>query len=123
MSNLLQEQSVDKAKGMGVLGDARKAPAPAQVAAGYQGLPARIEIPAGARRGYFSRQLLATDVPRRVIVLLASSRLVALLTWATTLLAIGLALLWRNDLVQCARDGVARLRAPLPAGAAPARKG
>jgi len=45
----------------------QQAPAPAGGAAGYEGLPAKIELPAGFRRTTFTRELLATDVPRRAI--------------------------------------------------------
>jgi hypothetical protein len=82
--------------------------------AAYQGLPARIELPRGVRQTVFRRQLLATDEPRRVFVLLASSRLVALLTWVTALLALGLVMRSRRELAQGARDLITRLRAPLP---------
>lgn len=91
--------------------DAAAPATPGSAAPAYQGLPARIDIPRGARESAFHRQLLATDEPRRVFVVLASSRLVALLTWATTLAAFGLALLWRADLAQGARDLVTRLKA------------
>lgn len=99
-----------QAPSQGVVGDAL---------GGYQGLPAQIELPPGSRRGGFSRQLLATDAPRRVYVLLASSRLVGLLTWLTALLALGLAIRARAELAQGVRDQIARLRAPLPSAPPP----
>jgi hypothetical protein len=104
-----------KSKGLEEMKDATSGVAGAAAPpAAYQGLPARIELPRGARQTVFHRQLLATDEPRRVFVLLASSRLVALLTWVTALLALGLVMRSRRELAQGARDLITRLRAPLP---------
>lgn len=96
---------------LSALEDERKAEAPAAPAAApglsdnasYQGLPARIDLPAGARRTVFTRELLATDAPRRVFVLLADARLVTALGWGTALLALAVAALLRRDLVRGAR--------------------
>jgi hypothetical protein len=98
-----------------VVGPSRPAAAPPAASAAYQGLPARIELPHGARRTHFSRELLATDAPRPVFVLLVASRAMALLTWlaALAVLAIGLAL--RRDLAAALRTYLDRLRAsPAP---------
>ena len=86
---------------------------------GYQGLPARIEIPAGARRTTFAREMLATDGARSVFVLAASARLVAALGWATALLALAVAVAFRRDLGRGARRISERLR-PRPSGEQPA---
>lgn len=94
--------------------DALAPASPGLAAPTYQGLPARIDLPRGARESAFRRQLLATDEPRHVFVLLASSRLVSLLTWVTALLALGLAVRSRSELAQGARDLIIRLRTPPP---------
>lgn len=110
LNNVVRKEKGDAA--VGAAGAVSTFASPAE----YQGLPARMEIPRGARQTVFSRQLLATDVPRRAFVILASSRLVALLTWLTALLALGLLIRSRGELGQGARNLVARLRAPGPVG-------
>ena len=87
-------------------------PAPRAARQGYQGLPARIELPEGARRTTFSREMLPGDGPRRATVVLAAARLVAALTWATLLAALGVAFVLRRDLVRGARELVARVGKP-----------
>jgi hypothetical protein len=89
----------------------------AKPAAGYEGLPARIAIPPGARGTAFYRELLATDAPRPVFAVLVSARLVAALTTALGLLVLGLALAFRRDLAEGARAFRARLVPAPPAGA------
>jgi hypothetical protein len=64
-------------------------PAPADLEA-YQGLPARVDIPAGETHTFFSREMLPGDAPRPVRVLAISATLVfwlkalllALAVWA-----------------------------------------
>lgn len=92
------------------------AAAVARAGAGYEGLPAKITLPPGARRTVFARELLATGAPRPAFALLVSARLVAALGTALGLLVLALALLLRRDLAAAARTFGARL-AP---GAAPA---
>jgi hypothetical protein len=96
-------------------------PSPGAVAkqeGGYQGLPARIELPRGERRSFFTRELLAGDAPRRVSVILASARLVAALAWIAALVALGLGVLLRRDLDRGVRAFAARLLARADAPAA-----
>jgi hypothetical protein len=90
--------------------------------AGYQGLPARIELPRGERRTFFARELLAGDAPRRVSVILASARLVSALAWALALLVLTLGALLRRDLDRGVRALAARLvaRPAAPASTPPA---
>lgn len=77
----------------------------------YEGLPARIEIPRGAHRSFFSRELLATDGPRRVVVVFASTRLAMGLTWGTALLALAIGVLSRRALEAGVRELVGRVTA------------
>ncbi|HET8540737.1 MAG TPA: hypothetical protein VFL83_12780 [Anaeromyxobacter sp.] len=96
----------------------------AKPSAGYEGLPARIAIPPGARRTVFDREMLATDAPRPVFAVLVSARLVAALTTGVGLLLLGLALAFRRDLAEGARTFRARLVPAAPGGtAAPAAAG
>jgi len=46
---------------------------------GYQGLPARFEIPGGERHSYFGQELLATDREHAITVFLVSSTIVWLI--------------------------------------------
>jgi len=58
----------------------------------YQGLPAKFELPNGVRYGYFHEQLLASDRPQTITIVLLS---MTVLTWASILLsAIAAWLLW-----------------------------
>ena len=101
-------------KAAGERGDAT-APATSALAGGgasYEGLPAKIEIPPGARRTSFSRELLATDVSRPVFVMLVSARLVAALTAALAFLVVLVLFALRRELVVAGRAFVRRLRAP-----------
>jgi hypothetical protein len=87
----------------------------AAAAPGYAGLPARIQLPPGARQTSFSRELLATDAPRPVVAIVVASRVVALLSGAAGLLLLAVAVLLRRDLAAGARALVARVRAADPA--------
>ena len=78
---------------------------------GYEGLPAQIEIPVGARRSVFTRELLSTDTSRKVLAVTVAARLVALLGSAALLLLLALALAFRRDLAAGAQAYAARLRA------------
>ena len=55
-----QEESASKSRQSVAL------PKPADEASGYQGLPARFEMPGGAHRSRFTREMLAADGPRDV---------------------------------------------------------
>ena len=74
------------------------AASPVPRADAYEGLPARIEIPWGARRTRFTRELLAADAPRPVFVVLAAARLVGALTWAAIAAVLAALWLFRKDL-------------------------
>jgi len=76
----------------------------------YQGLPARIEIPSGARQSDFSRELLPTDAPRPVMVVLVAARALAIADAAALILLLALAALLRRDLAGGARALWARAR-------------
>ena len=86
----------------------------------YEGLPARIDIPWGARRTSFAREMLASDAPRPVIVVLAAARLVSAVAWAAGAAVLFLGWLLRRDLAEGARRLAARFR---EAAAAPAVAG
>lgn len=83
-------------------------------APGYEGLPARIEIPPGARQTRFTRELLATDAPRPVVAVMVASRLVAILSGVAGLVLLALGILLRRDLAAAARAVAARVGAAAP---------
>jgi hypothetical protein len=58
------------------------------------GLPAKFELPTGAREGSFTEQMLATDRPQTVTIVLLSMTLVAWLAVLLTVVAVWL--LWRE---------------------------
>jgi hypothetical protein len=60
----------------------------------YQGLPAKFELPSGARFGSFREQMLAADRPQKVTIVLLSMTIVTWLAMALTLVAAWL--LWRE---------------------------
>jgi hypothetical protein len=74
----------------------------------YGGLPARIELPWGVRRTSFDRELLPSDAPRPVVVVLAAARLVTAVTWAAVLALLAAAWLLRRTLAEGARRLAAR---------------
>ena len=73
----------------------------------YEGLPAKVELPRGARSTWWSREMLAADAAPRVRVVLVSGTLVTLAKALVVLAALGL--LWgsRRRLL----EGLGRLRA------------
>jgi hypothetical protein len=77
----------------------------------YEGLPARIEIPPGARQTRFTRELLGTDAPRPVVTVLVAARVVSAATAAAALLLLLAAVLLRRDLAAGGRALLARIRA------------
>ena len=85
--------------------------------ASYEGLPAKVELPAGARSSWWSREMLSADAAPRLRVVLASRTLVTLAQALVVLAA--LALLWRFR--EGLRHGVRALgrrgREEAPAGA------
>lgn len=86
-------------------------------AAEYEGLPAKIEIPYGARQTLFARELLPLETPRRVTVLAVAAWLVSGLATASVLLFLALAVLFRRSLAAGAGAIVGRLRGGTPAAA------
>lgn len=78
-------------------------------AGGYEGLPAKIEIPPGARQSDFQRELLATDAPRPVVVVMIASRVLSALSAAAVILLLAVAALLRRDLVAGGRALAGRL--------------
>ncbi len=62
--------------------------------AAYEGLPAKVELPRGARSTWWSREMLAADAAPRVRVLLVSRTLVTLAQALVVLAALGL--VWRS---------------------------
>lgn len=59
----------------------------------YQGLPARVEIPAGERHSFFGQEMLATDREHAIAVLLISSTLVWFI--GVVLLALAIFAVWK----------------------------
>lgn len=93
-----------------VRSDAPAAPAPEPQASGgasYEGLPAKVELPRGARSTWWSREMLAADAAPVVRVVLAGRTLVSLAQGLVVLAALGL--LWRSR--AGLRDGFRALRA------------
>jgi len=93
-----------------VRSDAPAAPAPEPQASGgatYEGLPAKVELPRGARSTWWSREMLAADAAPVVRVVLAGRTLVSLAQGLVVLAALGL--LWRSR--AGLRDGLRALRA------------
>jgi len=76
----------------------------------YEGLPAKIEIPGGVRQAWFTRELLATDAPRPVLVVMIASRVLSAIAGAAVLLFLALAFLYRRALWAGAVAIAARIR-------------
>jgi len=80
----------------------------------YQGVPARIELPRGARQTRFARELVDTAAPPTLHVVMVSALLV---TWLEALLllpllALAFAFAARGELAAAGRAYLARLRPP-----------
>ena len=87
MLNREQEEFGNEAsQQQGALNISAKAEA-GNVAFGYQGLPARFEIPGGERHSYFGQELLATDREHAITVILVSSTIVWLIGMSFVALA------------------------------------
>ncbi len=82
----------------------------------YEGLPAKVTLPGGARSTWWSREMLAADAVPRVSVLLAGRTLVTVVQGLVLLAALGL--LWRSR--ERLRGGLAALRARVQAPSVPA---
>jgi len=77
----------------------------------YEGLPARIQIPPGARQSTFTREMLATDAPRQVFALMVATWLASAASAAALFLFLAAGLVFRKDLLAGFRALVARVRA------------
>jgi hypothetical protein len=80
----------------------------------YQGLPARFELPSGARRGEFREQLLAADRPQTITIVLLSMTIV---TWTSIVMSLIAAwLLWRQraEIRATLRERIASARTLAP---------
>jgi hypothetical protein len=97
-----------KAADMTLDGGAPAQWAPAQ---SYEGLPAKIEIPSGVRQGWFSRELLSTDTPRQVVVVMIATRVLSAISTAAVLLLLALGFLFRRSLREGGAVLVVRARA------------
>lgn len=89
----------------------------ARSAPSYEGLPARIEIPTGVRQTGFSRELLSTEAPRQVVVVMIAARVRSAIASAAVIVLAGLAFLFRRSLAAGAVTLAARVR---EGGSAPA---
>ncbi len=76
----------------------------------YEGLPARIELPAGARRSHFSREMVAADAKVPVTVVLVAARAVSAAAWLAGALVLALAFWFRADLGAGAQRFADRIR-------------
>jgi hypothetical protein len=83
----------------------------------YQGLPARFELPSGARSGEFHEQLLAADRPQKITIVLLSMTLVTWLAIVMTMSAAFLLWLQRAVIKMTLRERMAAAMAPAPATA------
>ncbi|HPA52177.1 MAG TPA: hypothetical protein PLP50_11300 [Thermoanaerobaculia bacterium] len=102
-----------------VRSDAPASPAPEPQAAGgpsYEGLPAKVELPRGARSTWWSREMLAADAAPVVRVVLAGRTLVSLAQGLAVLSALGLLWWSRPSLREGLRALRARGRQEVPAG-------
>lgn len=78
----------------------------------YQGLPAKFELPSGARSTAFHEQLLAADRPQTITIVLLSMTIVTWLSFALTLAAAWLLWLQRAVIKTTLRDRMADAMAP-----------
>lgn len=89
---------------------AKPIPMPTEAEA-YQGLPARVDIPAGENRTYFSREMLPGDVPRPVRVLAISSALAFWLRMIPLALALAALVARREELRAGLKERLAQAQA------------
>lgn len=82
----------------------------------YEGLPAKVQLPGGARSTWWSREMLAADAGPRVRVLLAGRTLVTVVQGLVLLASLGP--LWRSR--ERLREGLVALRARGQAPSVPA---
>ena len=85
----------------------------------YQGLPAKFELPSGAHRTFFSREMLSADGPREVRILAISTKLAFWLAAVIVLAAAASAArLWREIVTGWKARFAAASASNLPAGRA-----
>lgn len=87
-SSVARRESKLELREEGAMGGARGQAAPGEGGQSYQGLPAKFELPAGARQTVFDREMLTTEAPRAARALLVSRRLLAALGAACALLSV-----------------------------------
>jgi hypothetical protein len=79
----------------------------------YEGVPAKIDLPSGAGRSHFSREMVASQAGMRVTVVAIASRAVAALRWLAAALLLLLGFLHRTELTAGARKFAERVRGRL----------
>lgn len=78
--------------------------------ASYQGLPAKIDLPHGNRQTHFQREMMASDPPRAVRVLLVSSGALVILSAVLGFLAAVVLVLFRRTIAAGGRALFARAK-------------
>lgn len=86
---------------------------------GYEGLPAKIEIPRGARRSHFVREMVGADAAVPVTLILVATRTASAAAWAAVVLALGIAFRLRRELGEAAQRFVTRVRGERSTGLEP----
>jgi hypothetical protein len=76
----------------------------------YEGVPAKIDLPLGARRSRFSREMVAAEAGMRVTVVTIATRTVSALRWLAAALLLLLGFLHRAELAAGARKFAERVR-------------
>jgi len=79
----------------------------------YQGLPAKFELPSGARTKRFHEQLLAADRPQTVTIVLLSMTVVTWLSLAMAIVALWTLWLQRAVIKEALRERIAEAMAPV----------
>ncbi len=76
----------------------------------YEGLPAKIDIPQGARRSHFFREMVGPEAAVPVTVVLVAARAASAASWAAVALAIAIGLWLRREIGGAAQRFAARVR-------------
>lgn len=79
----------------------------------YQGLPAKFELPSGARFAEFHEQLLAAERPQTITIVLLSMTLVTWLSLAMTIVAFWMLWLQRATIKSALRERIADAMTPV----------
>lgn len=112
-----EAQSLDRLSKMKDEADTEQRPAappPPAEAEAYQGLPARVDIPAGETRTFFSREMLPGDVPHPVRVLAISSALAFWLRLLPAALAAWALVVRRQELLAGLKERLAQAQRETP---------